>query len=300
MKGKSIPRYRKGIILAGGTGSRLWPLTECTSKQLLPVFDKPMIYYPLATLMLAGIREVMLISTPDDVPRFRALLGDGSRFGVRIEYAVQGSPRGIAEALLSAANFLGDAASALILGDNLFHGPQLAGRLLQAAHQTSGATIFACPVQDPERYGVVECDANGTALSLVEKPKLPKSRLAVTGLYLYDERAPLIARSLQPSARGELEITDLNRVYLDMGELHTTILSQDSVWFDTGTPESLFAAGEYVRRQQQTRAHHIGCLEEIALLMGWIDRGQLEQSAQRYGKCAYGQHLRALLEDAAA
>lgn len=291
---------RKGIVLAGGAGTRLHPLTRAVSKQMLPVCDKPMIYYPIAALMMSGIREFLIISTPHDTPRFEELLGDGEELGIEIQYAVQDEPRGIAEALIIAESFLAASPSALILGDNIFHGANFASEMLRASFRNQGASVFVCPVKDPERYGVIEMDSRGLPLQIVEKPVQPQSNLAVTGLYLYDERAPQIARSLTPSARGELEITDLNRVYLDMGELHPAVLRGGDVWFDMGTPDSLFEAAEYVRRKQQSRAHHIACLEEIALLLGHVEPADVARAARRYGNSAYGRHLAELIGESPA
>lgn len=288
-------RKRKGIVLAGGSGTRLHPATIAVSKQLLPVFDKPMIYYPLSMLMLAGIRDVLIISTPHDLPRFAQLLGDGGQWGMRLDYAAQENPEGLAQALTIGAPFVGNDDIALILGDNIFYGHGLPDLMAVAHARNSGATIFACHVQDPERYGVVEFDAARRALSLEEKPVRPKSHFAVTGLYFYDNAAIGYARAVKPSARGELEITDVNRMYLDAGQLNVEIIGRGFAWFDTGTHESLLEASQFVATLEHRQGMKIACLEEIAFDRKWITASQLEALAAALDKTSYGKYLTALL-----
>jgi len=284
----------KGIILAGGSGTRLYPVTHVVSKQLLPVYDKPMIYYPLSTLMLAGLRDILIISTPQDTGRFAELLGDGSQWGINLSYAVQPSPDGLAQAFLIGRDFIGGDTSALILGDNIFYGQSFSARLQRAAAVKHGAVVFAYPVQDPERYGVVEFDKTGHAISLEEKPESPKSRYAVTGLYFYDNEVANLAASLKPSVRGELEITDLNRLYLEAGNLKVQVMSRGMAWLDTGTQDSLLDAGLFVQTIQKRQGLRIACPEEIAYRFGYITADQLGELAQPVRKSGYGQYLLAL------
>ena len=282
----------KGIILAGGSGTRLYPLTKVTSKQLLPIYDKPMIYYPLSVLMNAGIRDILIISTPDDTPRFEALLGDGHQFGITLSYAVQPSPDGLAQAVIIGADFIGNDSVAMVLGDNIFHGQGLKKRLREAAAREKGATVFGYYVDDPERFGIVEFDKDGKAISIEEKPEKPKSNYCVTGLYFYDNRVVEYAKNLKPSARGELEITDLNRIYLESGELDVTLLGQGFTWLDTGTHESLVEATNFVKTVETHEHRKIACLEEIAYTNGWITRDEVMEAYEILKKNQYGQYLK--------
>ena len=288
---------RKGIILAGGSGTRLHPVTQAVSKQLMPIYDKPMIYYPLSALMLAGLRDILIISTPQDTPRFQELLGDGAKWGMNLQYAVQPSPDGLAQAFIIGRNFIGDDHAALVLGDNVFYGHELQ-QLLQSAHaRREGATVFAYPVSDPERYGVVEFDASGRAVSLEEKPKEPRSRYAVTGIYFYDNDVIEIAKNLKPSPRGELEITDLNRVYLERGRMSVELMGRGMAWLDTGTHDSLLEAAQFVQTIERRQGLKVCCPEEIAYRQGFIDAAQVERLAAPLAKSGYGKYLKDMLKE---
>ena len=287
----------KGILLAGGSGTRLYPVTQVVSKQLLPVYDKPMVYYPLSTLMLAGIRDILIISTPQDTPRFQQLLGDGAKWGINLSYAVQPSPDGLAQAFIIGREFVGNEPCALVLGDNIFYGHDLSMNLQKAAIQTSGATVFAYPVKDPERYGVVEFDQSGRAVSIEEKPTRPKSRYAVTGLYFYDNEVLDVAASLKPSMRGELEITDVNKYYLERGWLEVVVMGRGHAWLDTGTHESLLEASHFIETIERRQGLKVACPEEVAYRLGYVTADELKKLVRTMGKSAYGHYLLSILED---
>ena len=287
----------KGILLAGGSGTRLYPVTQVVSKQLLPVYDKPMVYYPLSTLMLAGIRDILIISTPQDTPRFQQLLGDGAKWGINLSYAVQPSPDGLAQAFIIGREFVGNESCALVLGDNIFYGHDLSMNLQKAAIQTSGATVFAYPVKDPERYGVVEFDQSGRAVSIEEKPTRPKSRYAVTGLYFYDNEVLDVAASLKPSMRGELEITDVNKYYLERGWLEVVVMGRGHAWLDTGTHESLLEASHFIETIERRQGLKVACPEEVAYRLGYVTADELKKLVRTMGKSAYGHYLLSILED---
>lgn len=293
----TIEHQRKGIVLAGGTGTRLYPVTLSISKQLLPVYDKPMIFYPISVLMLAGIRDILIISTPEDLPQYRRLLGDGSQYGIRLDYVVQPRPDGLAQAFVLGAEFIGSSPVCLILGDNIFYGPGLTGLLKRASARTEGATVFAYQVHDPERFGVVEFDRSRRVLSIEEKPLVPRSHFAVTGLYFYDNTVVEVARQVRPSERGELEITSVNQAYLERGALYVELLGRGYAWLDTGTHASLLEASTFVATVESRQGYKVACLEEIALARGWIDRDRLLAQAALLKKTSYGDYLRMLAED---